>query len=421
MGTNHSGVNHYVMMSLNMNAICTPDYTNSPIYVNSNYESDAETLNKLNSLYCGRDTLAGKVLPLGGNAAELLLTKLDAELDQLLLESSADESKVITVSPTVSNEELEQLLQDMRQCYASNAKIAQAWEAEIYSNIHSYDFEAMSIKIKPVIDFIVLRFEVNKPTTYEHIKKRLTEKTGTCYYVKPDDDGLEQLSNTFTVQVHNVNSKKDLKAVTKPLGHYGVKWADIKVARIEVSLDFYNAKSKALLTALYKSLAYVKDSTNQRVYKKQGEFQPIPTSPIHLLEKLEAGYCIGVNPKGSPIYYRSYYKTTDRRLNLHKSEYRARTEVNCAVSNLGVDDGLGNLPEIIQCAFNHLKFTKHSNKATEQDKKLYMESVGTFGKRHDAHYSNSRHKRTLDEILIKHAELNSLLSKCVSNLKRNFK
>ena len=53
-------------------------------YVNSNYESDAETLNKLNSLYCGRDELASKVLSLGGNAAELLTARLDSELDQLL-------------------------------------------------------------------------------------------------------------------------------------------------------------------------------------------------------------------------------------------------------------------------------------------------------------------------------------------------
>ncbi|MDN5651842.1 MAG: hypothetical protein L0G51_04325 [Lactococcus lactis] len=404
-----------------MNAIYTADYMASLTYVNSNYESDAETLNKLNSLYCGRDELASKVLSLGGNAAELLTARLDAELDQLLLESSADESKVITVPPTVSNEDLEQILQVMHQRYADNAKLAQAWEAEIYSNIHSYDFEAMGIEIKPVIDFIVLQFEANKPTTYQQIKKHLTEKTGVGYYVEPDHNGLEQQSNTFTIRVHNVKSKKGLNAVIKPLEHYGVKQTDIKVARIEASLDFYNAKSKGLLTALYKSLAYVKDSTNQRVYKKQGEFQTIPTSPIHLLEKLEDGYCIGVNPKDSPVYYRSYYKTTDRRLNLNKSEYRVRTEVNCAVSELGVDNGLGNLPEIIQCAFNHLKFTKQSNKATEQDKKLYMESVGTFGKRNDAHYSNSRHKRTLDELLIKHAELNSLLSKCVSNLKRNFK
>lgn len=421
MGTNHSGVNHYVMMSLNMNAIYTPDYMTLPTYVNSDYESDAETLSKLDSLYCGRDALASKALSLGGNANELLMARLDADLDQLLLESSADERKVITVPSTVSNEDLEQLLQDMRQRYADNAKLAQAWEAEIYSNIHSYDFKAMGIKIKPVIDFIVLRFEVNKPTTYEHIKKHLTEKTGVGYYVKPDNNGWGQQANAFTVQVHNVKSKKDLKAVIKPLEHYGVKQTDIKVVRIEASLDFYNTRSKALLTALCKSLAYVKDSKNQRIYKKQGEFQPIPTSPIHLLEKLEDGYCIGVNPKDSPVYYRSYYKTTDRRLNLHKSEYRVRTEVNCAVSELEVDDSLGNLPEIIQCAFNHLKFTKQSDKATEQDKKRYMESVGTFGKRYEAHYSNSRHKRTLDEMLIKHAELNSLLSSRVSNLKRNFK
>ena len=85
MGTNHSGVNHYVMMSLNMNAIYTPDYMTLPTYVNSDYESDAETLSKLDSLYCGRDALASKALSLGGNANELLMARLDADLDHITI------------------------------------------------------------------------------------------------------------------------------------------------------------------------------------------------------------------------------------------------------------------------------------------------------------------------------------------------
>lgn len=407
-----------------MNAIYTPNYTASSHHVNSIYESEAETLSKLDSLYSGQDLVKssmGKAVSVGGNAQEVLTARLDDELDQLLLESLADEGNIITVSPKTSDEDLGQQLQGMRQRYANNAKHADDWETEIYSDIHSYDFKAMGIEIKPVIDFMTLQFEVNKPITRHCIKKHLTEKTGTRYYVQNDQRGIGQSDNVFTIQVHDVRSKKDLKAVIQCLEHYDVTYSDIKVTRIEASLDFYNAKSKALLTALYKSLAYVEGSTNQRVYKNQGEFRSIPTSPIHFLEKLEDGYCIGVNPKGSSTSYRSYYKTTDRGLNLHASEHRLRAEVNCAVLELAVDDRLSNLPKIIQCTFNHLKFTRLSKNATEGDKKLYWELIDTFGKQTKGHYSESRHKRNLNQAIVKNGELNKAISRKVSDLKRNFK
>ncbi|WDE15142.1 hypothetical protein KMZ14_10285 [Acinetobacter schindleri] len=407
-----------------MNAIYTPNYTASSRHVNLIHESQAETLSRLDSLYSGQDLVSSsmsKALSVGGNAQELLMATLDDELEQLLLESSADERNTITVSSTILDEDLEQQLQGMRQRYANNAKHADDWETEIYSDIHSYDFKAMGIEIKPVIDFMTLQFEVNKPTTRHCIKKHLTEKIGTRYYVQNDQRGIGQSDNVFTIQVHDVRSKKDLKAVIQCLEHYDVTYSDIKVTRIEASLDFYNAKSKALLTALYKSLAYVEGSTNQRVYKNQGEFRSIPTSPIHCLEKLEDGYCIGVNPKGSSTSYRSYYKTTDRGLNLHESEHRLRAEVNCAVVKLTVDDSLSNLPEIIQCAFDRLKFTRLSKSATGEDKELYRKSVAMCGKRVEEHYSGSRHKRNFNQKIVKNGELNKAISRKVSDLKRNFK
>ena len=408
-----------------MNAIYTPNYTASSHYVNSIYESEAETLSKLDSLYAGRDLVESSMsrgLSLGGNAQEVLTARLDDELDQLLLESLADERNITTVSPKISDEDLEQQLQDMRQRYADNAKQADEWETEIYSDIHSYDFKAMGIEIKPVIDFMTLQFEVNKPTTRHCIKKHLTEKTGTRYYIESDKSGIEQSGNVFTIkQVHDVRSRKDLKAIIQCLERYGVTYSDIKAIRIEASLDFYNAKSKALLTALYKSLAYIEGSTNQRTYKTEKTFTPIPKTPVNLLMKLEDGYCIGVNPDGSSTYYRSYYKTTDRGLNLHESEYRLRAEVNCAVLELAVDDSLSNLPEIIQCAFDRLKFTRLSKNATADDKKLYRESVAMFGKRTKEHYSKSRHKRSFNQTITKNGELNKVISRKVSDLKRNFK
>lgn len=407
-----------------MNAIYTPNYTASSPYVNSIYESEAETLRRLDNLYSGQDLVKssmGKAVSVGGNAQEVLTARLDDELDQLLLESSADEGNIITVSPKISDEDLEQQLQGMRQRYANNAKHADDWEAEIYSDIHSYDFKAMGIEIKPVIDFMTLQFEVNKPTTRHCIKKHLTEKTGTRYYVQNDQKGIGQSGDIFTIRIHDIKSKRDLKTVIQCLEHYGVTYGDIKVTRIEVSLDFYKARSKALLAALYKSLAYVEGSTNQRTYKTEKTFTPIPKTPVNLLMKLEDGYCIGVNPDGSSTYYRSYYKTTDRGLNLPESEHRLRSEVNCAVSEFAVDDSLSNLPEIIQCAFNHLKFTRLSKNATADDKKLYRESVDTFGRQTKEHYSISRHKRSFNQTITKNGELNKVISRKVSDLKRNFK
>lgn len=408
-----------------MNAIYNPDYTASSNHVNSIYESEAETLSKLDRLYSGQDLVGSSMsgaVSLGGNAQEWLMATLDDELDQLLLESSADEGDTITVSPTISNADLEQQLQGMRQRYADNAKYADDWETEIYSDIHSYDFKAMGIEIKPVIDFITLQFEVHKPTTRHSIKKHLTEKTGTRYYIQNDEGGIEQSGNVFTIkQVHDVRSKKDLKAIIQCLEHYGVAYSDIKVTRIEVSLDFYNAKSKALLTALHKSLAYLENSINERIYKTEKTFTSIPKASISLLRKLEEGYCIGVNPDGSLAYHTSYHKVTDRGRDLPESEHRFRTEVNCAVSEFGVNNSLINLSEIIQCAFDRLKFTRLSKSATGENKELYRNSVAMLGKRVDEHYSGSRHKRNFNQAIVKNGELNKAISRKVSDLKRNFK
>ncbi|OTG62093.1 hypothetical protein B9T29_08665 [Acinetobacter sp. ANC 3903] len=403
-----------------MNAIYPPDYTASLKYVNLAYESETETLHKLDSLYAGRDLVTSsmsKALSCGGNAQELLMAQLDNELDQLLLESLADERDIITVSPRTSSKDL----LNLRQRYADNAKRADDWETEIYSDIHSYDFEAMGIEIKSVIDFLTLQFEVNRPTTRSHIKKYLTAKTGTRYYIKSDERDIEQSGKVFTIRVHDIRSKRDLKAIINCLKHYGVDYDSVKIARIEASLDFYNAKHKALLIALYKSLAYVESSNNQRVYKYKGEFQKVPKSPLELINKLDEGYCIGVNHRDAHTNYRSYNKTTDRGVNLPESEHRARTEVNCAVSELGVNDSLSNLPEIIQCAFNRLKFTRLGESATADDKKLYRQSVETFGKRTKEHYSRSRHKRNFNQAVVKNGELNKAISRKVSDLKRNFK
>lgn len=407
-----------------MNAIYPHDYKTALNAINSIYESEEETLYKLECLYSGYDLIASSMrtaLIIGGNAQEILAKQLDDELDQLLLDSLADERNITTVSPQISDVDLDQHLLEMSHRYADNAKSADDFEAEIYSDIHSYELLAMGINIKTVIDFLDLKFEVTKPTTRSLIKKYLTEKTGTRYYISNDERDIVQDGNIFTMRVHDIRTKKDLQRIIKCLEHYGVSFDQIKVDRIEVAIDFYGAKSKALLIALFKSLAYVEGSGNERIYKNNvGKFIPIPNQPIRLLAQLEDGYCIGVNPNSSVIYYRLYYKMTDKKQNLPEQEHRLRAEVNCAVSVLGTDDHLSNLPEIIQSAFGQMKLTKLNRDATEEDKKLYRDSVAMFGLRREQYYSKSRHKRGLSEVLTKNGELNKTISKKVSNLKRNF-
>lgn len=407
-----------------MNVIYNPNYMKASDAVNSIYESEETTLNKLDYLYAGHDLIVQSIntaLMLGGNAQETLEAQLDDELEQLLLESLADERNIITVSPRISNKDLEQHLLEMRHRYAENAKHADDFETAIYSDIHSYELQAMQIKVETVIDFIDLKFEVSTPTTRSLIKKYLTEKTGTRYYIADDESDIVQDGHVFTIRVHDIKTKKDLYKIIKCLAHYGVSFENVKVQRIEVAIDFYGAKSKALLIALFKSLSYAEHSRNERIYKKDiGKFISIPDQPVRLLAKLEDGYCIGVNPKDSLIYYRLYNKTTDKQQSLPEHERRLRAEVNCAVSALGTDDSLSNLEEIIRCTFGQMKFTKLNRNASMEDKKLYRNSIAMFGLRREQYYSKNRHKRELEESVTKNGELNKIISKKVSNLKRNF-
>lgn len=346
-----------------------------------------------------------------------ILSNLDLEI----LEDLLAKSSFIKVSPKISEEDLDLQLANISKRYEDNAKRAEELETTIYSDIHSYEFRTMGIKVIAVIDVLTLQFEVNKPVTRSDIKKYLTEKTGTRYYIQEDERNIEQSGNIFKIPVHDIRSKKDLRAIIKCLEHYGVNSNSIKVARIESSLDFYNAKSKALLLALYKSLAYDEGSSNERIYRHKGEVYPIPKFPNTAFSKIEKGYCIGVNYKGSPIYYRLYFKTRDRGQTLPEIEHRYRVEVNCDVSALKVSDNLTNLSEIVKASFKQLLFTQLGEKVTKKEQEIYRNTVQAFGKKQIPHYSKSRNKRLFsNDGVKKNADLNTLISKKVSNLVRNF-
>lgn len=53
-------------------------------------------------------------------------------------------------------------------------------------------------------------------------------------------------------------------------------------------------------------------------------------------------------------------------------------------------------------------------------KEGYKEKNQPFGMEQKTYYDKSRHKRTLQEYIEKHADLNRLISNAVHNLLRNF-
>ncbi|MCX0340155.1 hypothetical protein [Acinetobacter radioresistens] len=109
--------------------------------------------------------------------------------------------QVLTVHATTSREELDLTLEAIRLRYTENAKQADDLETKIYSNINSYDFKAMNIKIRARVDFLDLYFEITKASSRHDIKKFLTEKTGIKHYIK------ERL-NGYVIRLHDMNSLK---------------------------------------------------------------------------------------------------------------------------------------------------------------------------------------------------------------------
>lgn len=156
----------------------------------------------------------------------------------------------------------------LEQLYAENAKQADELETKIYSNINSYDFKAMNIKIRARVDFLDIYFEITKPSTRHDIKKFLTEKTGIRHYIKESLNG-------YVIRLHDMNSLKLLNECLRCLDHFGLLHQSMKIVELEVALDFYGYKHLGLATAILKSLRLPSTANNFRVFKTQtGVFIP---------------------------------------------------------------------------------------------------------------------------------------------------
>ncbi len=340
------------------------------------------------------------------------LDPFEDELQSLLMELQNDEQLEELKKKSI----YEQSYLDLCAIYAENAKQADDLETVIFSDIHSYDFKAMNIRIKAQVDFIDLYFEIAKTSTRHDIKKFLTEKTGITHYISEYETG-------FIIRLHDMNSLSVLRRRISYLRHFECKIDSFKIMQIELAIDFYNFKHRALTTALFKSIRLPSTVANLRVYKSQlGVFTPIPSTPHSMFRKLEHGYNIGINHRDADEYSHLYVKTTDcNKQPLPKNEWRVRAEKNikCNILNQ-MDNRLVNIKRILLNEFKGLSFTQLTANATKELTDVYKNTVRAFGTEIPTYYDKNRHKRNLPQSMKTHGELNQLVSSAVHNLVRNF-
>ncbi|WP_288418769.1 hypothetical protein [uncultured Acinetobacter sp.] len=376
-------------------------------------------------------------------------------LFDLILQDAIHSSwrKVLTVKNTTRTQDVHTLLDAYQSRVQVNADAWQVLEAEVMSDINTYDFtqkiefknpkllkqgfriQHTPIRTKAVIDWLDLSFEVDpticefafKKNARSFIKSFLTAKTGTKHYVKLDENDINQTGLSFTVRLHNLRSKEDLFKITDLLKtQYGADPLKMTITNIELSLDFHNIQNRGFLIALHKSLKYISTADNFRIYKyMQGDprnkFTPISKSPLILLNHFNRDWCMGVNSKGSPLTYRLYPKTTDmNKLILSNDQHRLRVEVTLTrEAFIGIDNHLSNLAQIIKFGFKHLTFTELKKDVSLGDKRNYREQVYPFGMERKK-TSSSQNKRTLTSTIKTHARLNKIVAKATSNLYRKF-
>lgn len=344
---------------------------------------------------------------------ELAFLKAKSERP-LLLPSTA--SQILSLSISTPHDEMIARMDSLTQMYAKNAQSADDWETVIYSNMNNYDFKAMNIMIKAQVDFLDLYFEIEKSSTRHDIKKYLTEKTGIAHYISEHRKG-------FIIRLHDINSLHELRRRIQYLDHFKCNKDSFLIMELELAIDFYRFKHKALVTALFKSICLPSTAENLRVFKNQlGVFTPIPLTPLAMMKKLESGYNIGINHKKADEYWHLYVKTTDQNKQpLPQCKWRIRAEKNIKQNILNkMDNQLANLKGLLFKGFKGLSFTQLVNNAPQSVKDTYKESIQPFGMEQEIYYDKSRHKRTLQKYIEKHADLNRLISNAVHNLLRNF-
>ena len=328
----------------------------------------------------------------------------------------AVEKRNLSLNIHTSNNELDLIIESMKLLYANNAQNADQMETKIFSNINSYDFKAMHIKIRAKVDFLDLYFEIEKKSTRHDIKKFLTEKTGIRHYIK------ESLSG-YVIRLHDMNSLKLLNDRIRCLDHFGLVHQSMKIVELEVALDFYGYKHIGLATALLKSLRLPSTANNFRVFKAQtGVFTPIPVNPIVLYRKLKDGFNIGINHRLADEYWHIYLKQTDQNgTPLKESEWRIRAEKNIKAHILTrLNNSFSNIRQLLLENFKGLRFTHLKAKASSHQVDVYMNKMDVYGMEKEPYFDSHRNLRKLIPDIEMNAELNRLVMNAVCNFAKNF-
>lgn len=344
---------------------------------------------------------------------------IQAELEALLAQVEAEEreaQKTLTFTPDLTNPSLDSLAER----FADRAQATEEMEAQIYSDIHSYEWPCMGIQAKAAVDFMKLEFVPQTNTHRSMIKKYLTEKTGTKFYIEEESEvDVEQAGKKFIITIHDIKSRQQLERILDELSHYGVNRQLVKVVGIELSLDFYNAPRKELLIALFKCLRLPKDAQDMRVYREKRKDMPV--SLMKVKEYLDDFYCIGINHQDSDLFYRLYYKITDRQQPLPPDQHRLRLEVSLGRSEVEkFTPYLSNFKTIINEGFKHIDFTELDTNVDADFRDSYRKKVKPYGQEVQPFRSRSGNKRTLPEGIKTNTALNRLKRNAVSNLVRNF-
>lgn len=327
-------------------------------------------------------------------------------------------------TPTI---EVHALLDALQERLADNVK-----DAELYHLINVEPFSG--VKVKAVIDWLDLQFTVD-PTICKfydelnarsRIKEFITKRTGVRHYIAPNEKHITQDGTSFTIRLHDIANKKELKLVTDLLtAQYGAKREAMTIEGIELSLDFYGGDSSAIVVNLHKAMQYPIDATLLRTYKTKWTQRDIPTAPHRIYDLIKSGYNIGMGDHRSDEFcVRVYFKRTDKGGQpLPIEKHRARIEVTLEKSVFtkdAVDLHLNNLSEIIGYGFTKMQFTKLSKRAKPMERDAYFTQVKPFGLEQKTMLSMSGHKRNLPDSIGAYTRLNEVKSSAVKNLKRKF-
>ncbi|EJO34984.1 hypothetical protein ACINWCA157_0552 [Acinetobacter radioresistens WC-A-157] len=346
-------------------------------------------------------------------------------------------SETRTIDPHGETAHLNDVLDAYGKRLEQNALKADKLEAELNSDIRTYDLSTLTVKA--VIDWLDLEFTVNpiacrfthndKP--FQDIRKFLKDEgiNNNCHIDESQKD-----EGTFIIRLHDIERKNEIEKISSALARqYGADHNKMKIVAIELSTDWRGAKSNGLLTALHKSVRYDSATDNFRIYRRRSDkVEVMPSKPHCLIQRLNHGYNMGMGHRDdAPTRYHAYNKTTNNGKPLPQQDQHPRFEVTHKREALSkVDNSVDNLKGIITFGFSHIGFYfRPKQKLTSQyldgiikgihhDK--YLSIVKPYGQAVELHYNESRNKTIVPDDMETYSTLNQKVRNAVKNLARHF-